>query len=168
MVNSLRKLTFSAILAAVLYTQQVALAFLPNIHLCAVLIMLYTLCFPKQMPLILAVFVLLEGLTFGFGIWWISYLYTWPLLALLTWLLRKNDSVFIWAALGGAFGLSFGLLCALPYLALGGASSAFAYWMSGIPFDAVHCLGNILTILLLWKPLYKVLSRYAQKLNDEK
>lgn len=167
MRGALRKLTLSAVLTAVLYVQQAALSFLPNIHLCALLIMLYTLCFPRQVPLILAAFVLLEGISYGFGIWWISYLYAWPLLSVLTWLCRKNESMFVWAAIGGAFGLCFGLLCSLPYLVMGGLPSAIAYWSAGIPFDCIHCLGNIAGILILWKPLYKVLSRYAQRLNDE-
>ena len=43
-------------------------------------------------------------------------LYIWPLLALAALLLRKKERpASVWAALAGAFGLSFGFLCAIPY-----------------------------------------------------
>ncbi len=164
-MKTLRSITAAAILSAILYAQQLALSFLPNIHLCALLIMLYTLCFPRLTPMILACFILLEGVTYGFGIWWVSYLYIWPLLALITWLCRKNESLLFWAILGGAYGFMNGALFALPYLFLGGAASAFSYWIAGIPFDILHCLGNSIVILILWKPLYRLFSRYALKLE---
>lgn len=166
-MKTLRQITAAALLSAILYAQQVALAFLPNIHLCALLIMLYTLCFPRFTPMILAVFILLEGFTYGFGIWWLSYLYIWPLLALLTWLLRKNESPGFWAALSGLHGFCCGALFSLPYLFIGGFSAAFSYWIAGIPFDIVHSLGNIVLTLALWKPLYKLLWKYRIFLGED-
>ncbi len=164
-MKTIGKITAAAVLAAILYAQQLALAFLPNIHLCALLIMLYTLCFPKLTPMIILCFVLLEGITYGFGIWWISYLYIWPLLAFLTWLFRRNSSVAFWALLGGAYGFLNGALFALPYLLIGGFSTAFSYWIAGIPFDMIHCFGNAVLIFFLWKPLFGLFSRYAKKLE---
>ena len=43
----IREIAVSAFLTAILYLQQVALSPLPNIHLCALLLILYTLYFPK-------------------------------------------------------------------------------------------------------------------------
>ena len=57
----------------------------------------------------------------------------------------------------GGYGLCFGALCALPYLAFG-PGAALANWVSGIPFDIAHCAGNFLTTLLLYTPLVKGLS----------
>ncbi len=36
---------------------------------------------------------------------------------------------------------------------------AFAWWVSGIPFDIVHCLSNFVICLVLFKPLSRGLSR---------
>ena len=71
---------------------------------------------------------------------------------------RRERSPLLWAAAGGAFGLSFGALCALPYLA-GGPWAAFTYWTAGIPFDLLHCAGNFCLTLALERPLYTLLAK---------
>lgn len=60
----------------------------------------------------LAVFVLLEGLLYGFGLWWFSYLYIWAILAVAAWLFRKMESRLGWGLLCGFYGLIFGTLTA--------------------------------------------------------
>ena len=47
------ELAFAALLTAILFVQQVALAVLPNVHLCAVLLLWYVVAFPRLVPLIL-------------------------------------------------------------------------------------------------------------------
>lgn len=155
----IRDIAVSAFLTAIMYLQQVALSPLPNIHLCALLLILYTLYFPKLVFPVTAAFILLEGVTYGFGMWWISYLYTWPLLIAIVLIFRKNQSKWFWASIGGGFGLIYGALCAIPYLFAGGIPAAVAYWVSGIPFDILHCLGNFAAIVLLWKPMERVFKK---------
>lgn len=155
----IRDIAVSAFITAILYLQQVALSPLPNIHLCALLFILYTLYFPKLVFPVAAAFILLEGVTYGFGMWWISYLYTWPLLIAIVLIFRKNQSKWFWASIGGGFGLIYGALCAIPYLFVGGVPAAVAYWVSGIPFDVFHCIGNFAAIVLLWKPMERVFKK---------
>ena len=40
---------------------------------------------------------------------------------------------------------------------------ALAYWISGLPWDVVHCIGNFVLMLILGKPLYKLLKMLNQK-----
>ena len=154
-----RELVTAAFMGALLYVQQVALAALPNIHLCAFLILMYALYFPRAAVFAVAVFVLLEGITYGFGLWWISYLYSWPLLLAVALLFRKNRSPVFWAAIAGGFGLLYGALCAIPYFFMGGPAAAISYWIYGIPFDLIHGISNVCIMLLLWKPMGKVFAR---------
>ncbi len=147
------------LLAALLYALQIAMAPLPNIEPVSFLIIIYTLFFPTLAPYILAVFIVLEGFTFGFGIWWVNYLYIWPLLALATHLCRKQDSALFWGILSGAFGLLFGALCAIPYFFVGGWVMGCAYWVSGIPFDITHCIGNFVLMTLLYRPIALCFAR---------
>ena len=70
----------------------------------------------------------------------------------------RERSPLFWAAACGAFGLSFGALCALPYLA-GGPWAALSYWVAGIPFDLLHCGGNFCLTLALERPLYTLLAK---------
>ena len=94
------------------------MASLPNINLNAVLIILTTVYFGWKALYAVGVYVLLEGLFFGFSIWWFSYLYIWPLLVILAMLLRRNRSVVIWAVAAGIYGLLFGPLMYLGYFAI--------------------------------------------------
>ncbi len=148
------------LLSAILLIGQVGMSFLPNIEPVTTLLILYTLVYKKHALFIACIFVLLEGLIFGFGIWWMSYWYIWGTLVLLVLLFQKMDSAIFWAIFSGAFGLAFGALCAIPYLISGGIGAAFAYWVNGIPFDLLHCGGNFVLTLILYRPLLGILKKY--------
>ena len=151
------------IMAALLITLQVGLSFLPNIELVSLIIILCTIIYGWKTLYIIYIFVFAEGLIFGFGIWWVNYLYVWTILMLITMLFKSKRSPFFWAILSGAFGLSFGALCSIPYFFIGGASMALSGIISGIPFDAIHCVSNYVIALLLFKPLYHFLDWINQK-----
>lgn len=152
-------LCLMAIMGVVLAASKEALAFLPNFELVTLLLILFTLCFGRYVIGALGVFLLLEGLLYGFGLWWAMYLYVWPLLAGLAWLFRWMDKAWQWALLAGGYGLCFGSLCALAYLPLGGASMALAWAIAGLPFDFIHAGANFLLALVLYRPLRTVLDR---------
>ena len=61
--------------------------------------------------------------------------------------------------LSGLFGLLFGALCAPVYLFAGGPAFALSWWLSGIPYDLLHCAGNFVLALVLFVPLRKRMSR---------
>ncbi len=88
-----KNITLIGVMVATLEVAKFALSFLPNVELVTLLIMLYTLYFGRKIIYVIPVFVLIEGIVWGFGIWWIMYLYLWPLLALITYLFRKTESV---------------------------------------------------------------------------
>ena len=79
-----REIVIYGILSAVLLAAQVSLGFLPNIEIVTLLILVYTLVFRKKVFFIIYIFVFLEGLIYGFGLWWINYLYVWSIQALIT------------------------------------------------------------------------------------
>ena len=156
---TLRELTLLALLAALMLATQVAMASLPNIHLVGVLVILSALLFGWRSLYSLYIFVLLEVLIYGFGLWFINYLYVWTVLALIAILFRKNRSRIFWAAVAGIFGLLFGALCSIPYFFIGGWAMGFSYWVSGIPFDLIHCVSNAVLCFVLLLPMYKLCSR---------
>lgn len=155
-----RRVVLCALLAAMVTVLQVAMAVLPNIEPVSLLMMVYALVFGRQVFYIVFTFILLEGLVFGFQLWWVSYLYIWPVWVGVVLLLKRGGErpALFWAAVSGGFGLGFGALCALPYLA-GGPWAAFSYWAAGIPFDLLHCGGNFLLALALSGPLCRLLSK---------
>ena len=155
-----RKIIRIALLSAILYVSKVALEFLPNVELVSLLTVLYTLVFGKEAFLIVTVFNLFELIQWGFGTWWVSYLYVWPLLVLITLLLKKiiKEEFLIWSVVSGLFGLIFGSLFAIVYLPVDPAY-ALAYWISGLPWDVWHGVCNFVLMLVIGKPLYLLLKK---------
>lgn len=54
----------------------------------------------------------------------------------------------------------FGGLCSLVYLGFGGIKTAFAWWIAGIPYDILHGISNFVLMLILYRPIRKVLDRF--------
>lgn len=154
-------------MVAVIEVCKVAFSFLPNIELTSFWLIMFTLFFGRKIILVVPVFILIEGAMYGINTWWIMYLYTWPLLVLLTWIFRKQKSVWFWSILSALFGLSFGFLCSFPYVAIGaadggirgGLSAGFTWWVAGIPWDIVHCVGNFVLMMVLYYPVRTLLER---------
>lgn len=157
MFSKTQKTIMLALMSAILVIAQVSLAVIPNVELVSLLVIVYTLHVRKKVFYIIYMFVLIEGAIFGFGSWWVSYLYIWSLLAVAVLMLKENKFTVVWALVSGVFGLAFGLLCGVPYLFAGGFSTFVSYWISGIPFDIIHCIGNFLCTLILFKPLSKAM-----------
>ncbi|ROR31922.1 energy-coupling factor transport system substrate-specific component [Mobilisporobacter senegalensis] len=148
-----KDIVLMGMLGALLFIFQVAFAFLPNIEFVSLFIIIFTLKFGKKAILSIYVFALLEGLLYGFGIWWIMYLYIWTILAWAALIFQKKTSVLFWATLSAVFGLSFGALSSFPYFIIGGVGAGIGYWINGIPFDIVHCIANFVVVLVLFQPM---------------
>ena len=159
----LLELIVLALLGALMFAAKMCLAGLPNIEPVSLLVIVYTVVFGKKALYSIYVYVMLEILFWGLGIWNIMYLYVWLILFLLTLLMRNMKSSWGWAILSGAFGLSFGLLCTPVYLMTGGWAFALSWWISGIPWDVVHCVGNFVIALVLVRPLSMGLEKLQKR-----
>lgn len=157
-----QKITRIALLSAILYISKVALEFLPNVEIISFLTIIYTLVFGTEAFIIVTVFNMFELLQWGFGIWWVSYLYTWPLLVMAALILKRiiGEEFVLWAVVSGGFGLSFGALFAIAYMPVNPAY-AFTYWVSGLTWDVWHGACNFLIMLLIGRPVYKSLKKIA-------
>ena len=160
---TLREIALFGILGALTFGAKVAMSFLPNIEPVSLFVMLYAVVFGRKALYPIYLYVLLEILFYGIQLWNINYLYVWLVLALGAWLMRKTESPLAWALLSGVFGLLFGALCAPVYLFTGGVGFAVSWWISGIPFDLLHCAGNFVMALLLFIPLRRLLEKLYRK-----
>ena len=145
-------------LATILAVKQ-ALAFITNVELVTLFIILYTLFFGWRIFYVVAGFVLIQGFMYGFGAWWFAYVYIWPLLASLTYVFRKKESVWFWSIFSGLFGLVFGGLCTIPYFFIEGIHMVITWWIAGIPYDILHCVSNFILCLILFIPLKRALMK---------
>ena len=145
------------------FALQVVMSPLPNIEPVSLLTLVFMAVFGWKGLYPVYVYVVMDILYFGLGTWNINYLYVWAILAVAAFLLRKMESPLGWALLSAGFGLVFGLLCAPVSLFMGGWAYAVSWWISGIPFDLMHCAGNFVMALLLFKPLRLLLGKlYAR------
>ena len=147
------------ILGALMFALQVVMAPLPNIEPVSLLVMLFAVTFGWKSLYCVYTFVVMEILFHGLGLWNINYLYVWAVLAFAAIGLRKMEQPLAWAMLGGVFGLCFGALCGIVDVFIGGIGYAVTKWISGIPFDLMHCGGNFAIAMILWKPLRKLLEK---------
>ena len=123
------------------------------------MVMLFAVTFGIKALFPIYLYVGMEILFFGLGLWNFNYLYIWAILAVIAWFVRRMEHPLGWAMLSGVYGLLFGLLCAPVDAVIGGFAYAGAKWVSGIPFDLAHCAGNFVLTLLLFEPLYKAFSK---------
>lgn len=145
---------------------QVVLAGVPNVELVSILLMIYTLSFDLKLVIgALYTFVLLQGLLYGFGTWWIGYLYVWLLLVLVVKWCGPSRPLFLYALLSGVFGLLFGTLTSLPYMVVSGFTGALGYMLAGVPYDLLHAAGNFMLALLLFHPLKKGMERIKDAIS---
>ena len=153
------------LLGGILFAGKMVLAALPNVEPVSLLVMVYAVVYGRRALYPIYFYVALECLIWGLNIWSISYLYVWAILAGVAWLLRGMQSRLGWAILAGAFGLCFGALCALPYLAVGRWAFALSWWIAGLPYDIVHCAGNFALALVLFSPCRRLLTRLSQEIG---
>ena len=165
----LRHLVIFAMLGALMFGSKQALEFLPNIELVSTLTMVYTLVYRRQALIPISLFILLEGALWGFGTWWIPYLYLWPVLWGVTMLLLRlmpvNIQVPVYAGVCALFGLAYGTLYApfQCYAFLGGDWRRTLTWIAvGFPWDVTHAIGN-LALGTLIVPLVTLLRELEEK-----
>jgi len=159
----IKDIVIIGMMSAILIAVQFFLGFLPNVEIVSLLIILFTLILGRKTFYIIYVFVVMEGFLYGFGLWWINYLYVWTALFIIVLIFSKQRAPFFWAIVSGSYGLSFGALCSIPYFITGGLPTGFAYWVSGIPFDLIHGIFNFIVTLILFHPLYLLLEMVSKR-----
>lgn len=155
---TLRDLALSGVLGCLCFLGKWVMAALPNIEPVSLFVMLFAAVLGWKALFPIYTYVLLEIAVYGPQIWAVCYLYVWLVLAGGAWLLRGCRQPLAWALLSGGFGLLFGALCT-PVHALALGVSPLAWWISGIPFDLIHGVGNFVLALALFSPLERLLSR---------
>lgn len=161
----MRELTLFGVLGALTFAAKYVMSPLPNIEPVSLMVMLFAVVFGKKWVYPVYLYVMLEILFYGISLWNINYLYIWAVLAIAASLLRKMQHPLGWALLSGTFGLLFGALCGIVDVFIGGFGYAAAKWVSGVPFDIAHCVGNFVIALLLFKPMRRLMERLYERMG---
>ena len=161
---TVRELALFSVLGALTFAAKYVMAMLPNIEPVSLMVMLFAVVFGRKCLYPVYLYVAMEILFFGLGLWNVNYLYVWLILAVAAYLLRRMESPLGWAMVSGVFGLLFGALCGIVDIFIGGFPYAVTKWISGIPFDIMHCAGNFVIALLLFKPMRQLTEKLYGKM----
>ncbi len=171
MKQRLVDLILLTIFGTLMFISKLLTDLLPNIHLIAMFIVVFTVVFRAKALLAIYIFVFLTGLYGGFQPWWLPYLYIWAVLWAVVMLLPKNMkpavAAVIYSALAALHGFCFGLLYSPAQALLFGLDfkGTVAWIIAGLPFDFMHGLGNIFASLLCL-PLITVLKKALNSIRN--
>ena len=155
---SAREIAELSLICALMVAGKEGLRVIPNVHPVTLLLLLATAVYGVKALYPAFGFAILEIALSGAGLWNLMYLSVWPIVVFAALPIRQSRSRALWAALAGLHGLCFGALCAIPYLFIGGWKMAFTWWLSGIPYDVIHCVSNAVLVFVLLPPLRKLLE----------
>jgi len=164
-VQKLIQLLIIPLYAALVFALKEVLAMLPNIEVVTFLLAFAAIIFPLYMAFsIPLVFSALELLIYSINTWVILYLIVWPLLVIIIWVCRYFIKKYWWIfiIITGIWGFTFGTLDAFINLLIFGQAKFYSYWIAGLPFDAVHGIGNIMFSSFLYKPIMNIWNSHLQ------
>lgn len=168
---TLFEIAIFAMLGSMMFASKLLTDLLPNIHLLGMFTILFTVVFRYKALIPIYVFVALMGIYAGFAAWWIPYLYLWTVLWAMAMLIPRNLpkgwQYIVYPAVCGLHGFAYGTLYAPAQVLLYGMGfeQLPAWILAGLPWDAVHGIGNIATGFLVAPlvPLLQKLLKNAHK-----
>lgn len=168
---NLRETALFGMLGAVMYISKILMEFLPNVHLIGVFTVAITGVYRKKALYPIYIFVFLTGLLNGFSVWWLPYLYIWTVLWAAAMLLPSNlpkiRQAVLYMAVCAAHGFLYGTLYAPTQALLFGLDfkGTIAWIIAGLPWDAVHGIGNLVCGLLIM-PIVSILRRTKDMIDS--
>ncbi len=160
---TIKKITYISFLTAILFVVKLAFGFIAGVEFVTALILLYALFLPLNWSMIISViFIILVGLFYGFGPWWVIYWFIWPTEVFLTWLFRKwlgkNNIIFAFWALFWGFSLIFWYM--IPNYLIGGKALVIASFISGWIVNIFEGISNFMFAIIMFYPLKKLFNQY--------
>ena len=162
------ELTVFPMFSVIMFCSKLLMEALPNIHIVGMLVMLYTVVFRTKALIPIYLYVFLTGIYAGFDVWWVPYLYIWTLLWAVTMCLPKNmpraAATVVYSVVCGLHGFLYGVLYAPAQAILFGFNfeQTVAWIISGIPFDILHGVGNIIFGCFVF-PLAELMKKIMKK-----
>lgn len=167
---NIKEIAVFAILGALMCISKFITEPFPNIHLLGVFTVAFTVVYRQKALYPIYTFVFLTGALWGFGLWWIPYLYIWTVLWGAVMLLPKKMppkiAPIVYAVICGLHGYLYGVIYAPSQALLFGLDfkGMIAWIISGFPFDLIHGTSNLcLGVLIV--PIAVVLKK-TQKFTN--
>lgn len=165
------QLAVFAMLGAIMFISDILMEFLPNVHIVGVLTVVYTIVYRWKALIPIYVYVFLNGLFSGFGIWWLGYLYIWTLLWGAVMLVPRRLPLKLRTALYVAIctlhGLSFGVLYVPVQMIYNSDPNYILAWLSVgfVTADIYQGMGNCIFGVLVMTPLSNLLLKLDRQMR---
>ena len=151
----IKEIAIFGMLGALMLASKRIMEVLPNIHLLGAFIVAATVVYRRKALYPIYLYVLLDGLIYGFSLWWVPYLYIWAVLWGMTMLLPKKlpekAKPIVYMSVCALHGFLFGTLYApFPAVAFGlNFKGTVAWIVAGLPFDVIHGVSNFICGMLI-------------------
>lgn len=164
---STRKIALLGMLTALIYVSRVSLAFLPNVQPMTTILIVITLAMSVKDGLIVAILSLIvTNISMGFGVWTLAQIVSFTIVIFVMSAFRKiytKVPVIIMAMVCGLMGVLYGLIISLVQAPFFGWISFFPYYISGIPYDMFHAIGNFCFYIILAPTIDKLIKNSLKR-----
>lgn len=161
---STKRIATIAMFSCLSFVGRILFSFLPNVQPTTAIILIIALHLgAKDGVLVATVSMLISNLYLGMGIWTLSQIATYAIIisafGILTNNSFRNSTVYL-STLFFLSGIAYGLLISVMQIPIIGRDILIPYYVSGIPYDISHAVGNLLFFLILHPSLEPILSKY--------
>lgn len=162
---STRRLTTIAMLSCLSFVGRMAFSFLPNMQPTTVIIIIITMYFGLTDGLLVATLsMLMSNVYLGMGVWTIAQIASYSVIVIAVGLLVKLNLPYrYFGAVSFTSGLLYGLIISLVQAPFFGWVSFIPYYISGIPYDFSHAVGNLLFFIVLHPVLRGLLLKQNKR-----
>ena len=162
-MDSTKKIVTLSFMTAVLFSQQLLLFALPNIQFSFLLVVVYAKAFgTKETMTITFLHVVANTILYGGFMYVLApfmILGYWSVIAIVNLALRRQKNSIILATGSFIGSLTYSWILAIPSIFIFDINWK-VYMMADIPWELVLGLTSFITVLLLFDPLYNLLSNY--------
>ncbi|MEG0770268.1 MAG: hypothetical protein RR436_00080 [Clostridia bacterium] len=161
----IREIALVAVFSAILFAGKEVLAFLPNVEIVTLFLIVIAACYKFRISIsVCVIFSFLQLLIYGFNDWFFGYLIVFPIIVIIATLVsKKTTNELTFAIIAGIYGFLFDVPFAIIKGFLFGANYMVTYFVAGLLFDIVHGVANFIIVLFLFKPLYNLVNSHLKK-----
>lgn len=169
--STIKDLTIIVVAASILFVQQLALSFIPNVQFSVLLLILYTKVLGfKKTSLIIVIHVLAVNLFSPLGpvvpTLIPAMFIAWMLIPiLLSTVFKKVESAIYLSLIGFVYGFVYGWVY-IPFTVWFIGTPFLPYLIWDIPFEIIMAISNMVSILWLYDPLKKAFVHQLEIMNQ--
>lgn len=163
-----RRMTNIAMLSCLSFVGRIMFAFLPNFQPTTTIIIIITMYFGLSDGLLVAtISMLMSNLYLGMGIWTMAQIVSYAFVVIgVHFLMKLKIRKSYFSVISLLLGLFYGFVISLVQAPFFGWNIFIPYYVSGIPYDISHAVGNYLFFIILHPVLRNILKNQNNKIKQ--